>query len=152
MRLVQTLPLLFLAVGIGCNNNSNSQQNATSNQKDPVEQFEVLVRRFDQSIFEHDKIGGEVGWYRKNLREPISYDVRKTESLISPFEGEIYLKITPWISENLDDDITLRFAWQNEKWVYQSGWFKRIYNGRVTIDQTMQLEIVDDFCRSIDDN
>lgn len=60
------------------------------------------------------------------LVDPIAYDVKKTDSLVSPYTAVITMNFHQSASDGTVDNITLNFAWQNEKWNFQNGTHRRV--------------------------
>lgn len=78
------------------------------------------------------------GWWRRQvyIRE-LSFDVRRTDSLVSPFSGEIAfnchvrvaraksedeLRSTPYTVDNLFGRCKVNYAYQGQKWIRKSGY------------------------------
>lgn len=79
--------------------------------RDPLADFKTLVSKV--STFQVERDGAED--YRS---EGVTYDVQKTDSLVSPYLGTLsYTQAGPYDKH----EYQLLFAWQEGKWVFKSG-------------------------------
>jgi len=88
-------------------------------QSDPVAEFKALIRKNAQ------RLEWKSGFADSHAIDPssLAIDVRRTESLVSPFEGDIeFTEVTRYSegSAPKPQRLKVRFLYQDGKWVYET--------------------------------
>jgi hypothetical protein len=152
---MMTGPLL-----LGCNPERakddaiGASQPAEATTTDPLAEFQTLVQDLNREAFSLRRYGDENVPFAL-APQSLQYDVRKTQSLVSPYAGDLYFEVELADSGYLDDYFAVRptssltvaygfqltYVYQDERWVRRDSIKLRVKIHSLVPARTRWLEV-----------